>query len=59
MIRGDTARIIGRNKAFVYNGKDATDPGAPFLTLHPGASALHAAHDAAAVRRGRHRESVH
>ena len=36
VIRGDTARIIGRNKAFVYNGKDATDPGAPFLTLHPG-----------------------
>ena len=27
VIRGDTARIIGRNKAFVYNGKDATDPG--------------------------------
>lgn len=36
VIKGDTARIIGRNKAFVYNGKDATDPGAPFLTLHPG-----------------------
>ena len=36
VIRGDTAQIIGRNKAFVYNGKDATDPGAPFLTLHPG-----------------------
>jgi cyanophycinase len=36
VIRGDTARIIGRNKAFVYNGKDATDPGYPFLTLHPG-----------------------
>ena len=36
VIRGDTARIIGRNKAFVYNGKDATDPGSPFLTLHPG-----------------------
>lgn len=36
VIRGDTARIIGRNKAFVYNGKDATDPGVPFLTLHPG-----------------------
>jgi cyanophycinase len=35
-IRGDTARIIGRNKAFVYNGRDATDPGSPFLTLHPG-----------------------
>lgn len=36
VIRGDTARIVGRNKAFVYNGKDATDPGSPFLTLHPG-----------------------
>jgi cyanophycinase len=36
VVRGDTATIIGRNKAFVYNGKDATDPGAPFLTLHPG-----------------------
>src|SRR5258708_10675124 len=36
VIRGDTARIIGRNKAFVYNGTDATDPGAPFVTLHPG-----------------------
>ncbi|MEP6622025.1 MAG: Type 1 glutamine amidotransferase-like domain-containing protein [bacterium] len=36
VIRGDTARIIGRNKAFVYNGKDATDAGSPFLTLHPG-----------------------
>jgi hypothetical protein len=36
VVRGDTARIVGRNKAFVYNGKDATDPGAPFLTLHPG-----------------------
>ena len=34
--RGDTARIIEHNKAFVYNGKDATEPGAPFLTLHPG-----------------------
>jgi cyanophycinase len=36
VIRGDTGRIIGRNKAFVYNGKDATDEGSPFLTLHPG-----------------------
>ena len=36
VIRGDTARIVGRNKAFVYNGNDATDPGAPFLTLFPG-----------------------
>jgi cyanophycinase len=36
VVRGDTARIIGRNKAFVYNGHDANDPGAPFLTLYPG-----------------------
>jgi cyanophycinase len=36
VIRGDTARIIGRNKAFVYSGRDANDAGSPFLTLHPG-----------------------
>lgn len=36
LVRGDTATIIGRNKAFVYNGKDATDHGKPFLTLYPG-----------------------
>ena len=36
VVRGDTATIIGRNKAFVYNGKDATDAGKPFLTLRPG-----------------------
>ena len=36
VVRGDTATIIGRNKAFVYGGKDATDPGSPFLTLRPG-----------------------
>lgn len=36
VVRGDTGTIIGRNKAFVYNGKDATDPGSPFLTLRPG-----------------------
>jgi cyanophycinase len=36
VVTGDTATIVGRNKAFVYGGKDATDPGAPFLTLHPG-----------------------
>jgi cyanophycinase len=35
VIRGDTATIIGRNKAFAYNGKE-TDAGVPFLTLHPG-----------------------
>ncbi len=36
IIRGDTGRIIGRNKAFVYNGRDANDAGSPFLTLFPG-----------------------
>jgi cyanophycinase len=36
VVKGDTATIVGRNKAFVYGGKDATDPGSPFLTLHPG-----------------------
>lgn len=36
VVQGDTATIIGRDKAFVYGGKDATDPGKPFLTLHPG-----------------------
>ena len=36
LVRGDTAEIIGRNKAFVYGGKDANDAGKPFLTLFPG-----------------------
>lgn len=36
VVRGDTAVVIGRNKAFVYNGRDANDPGRPFLTLFPG-----------------------
>ncbi len=36
LVRGDSAEIMGRNKAFVYNGRDANDPGRPFLTLHPG-----------------------
>jgi cyanophycinase len=36
VVRGDTAAIIGRDKAFVYGGKDATDPAKPFLTLYPG-----------------------
>jgi hypothetical protein len=36
VVQGDRAEIIGRNKAFVYNGRDATDPGRPFLTLRPG-----------------------
>jgi cyanophycinase len=35
VVRGDTATIIGRNKAFVYNGKEK-DPDKPFLTLFPG-----------------------
>jgi cyanophycinase len=36
VIRGDTAEIIGRNKAFVYGGRDPNDSGVPFLTLRPG-----------------------
>lgn len=36
VIRGDTGRIIGRSKAFVYNGRDPNDDGSPFLTLRPG-----------------------
>jgi cyanophycinase len=36
VVRGDTATIIGRDKAFVYGGRDATDRGKPFLTLYPG-----------------------
>lgn len=36
VVRGDTAEIMGRNKAFVYGGRDANDPGVPFLTLRPG-----------------------
>ena len=36
VVRGDTATIIGRNKAFVYGGNDPNDPGVPFLTLRPG-----------------------
>ncbi|WP_411280056.1 cyanophycinase [Gemmatimonas sp.] len=36
VVRGDSAEIIGRNKAFVYNGRDANDTGKPFLTLRPG-----------------------
>jgi cyanophycinase len=35
VVQGDTAEIVGRNKAFVYGGK-ATDEGKPFLTLFPG-----------------------
>ncbi len=36
IIRGDTAEIVGRNKAFVYGGRDPNDTGVPFLTLRPG-----------------------
>lgn len=36
VIRGDTGEVIGRSKAFVYNGRDANDEGKPFLTLWPG-----------------------
>lgn len=36
VVRGDTAELIGRNKGFVYNGRDPNDPGKPFLTVHPG-----------------------
>jgi hypothetical protein len=38
VVRGDTGEIIGRNKAFVYGGKDPNDPNRPFLTLRPGDS---------------------
>lgn len=36
LIRGDTGEIIGRSKAFVYNGRDPNDAGTPYLTLWPG-----------------------
>lgn len=36
VVRGDTGTIVGRSKAFVYNGSDAPDAGKPFLTLYPG-----------------------
>jgi cyanophycinase len=36
VVQGDLAEIIGRDKAFVYGGKDPTDAGKPFLTLYPG-----------------------
>ena len=35
LVRGDTAEIIGRNKAFAYNGQ-GNDPRRPFVTLRPG-----------------------
>jgi cyanophycinase len=36
VVRGDSAEIIGRDKTFVYGGRDPDDPGKPFLTLRPG-----------------------
>ncbi|MGH7678357.1 MAG: cyanophycinase [Gemmatimonadaceae bacterium] len=36
VVQGDIGEIIGRSKAFVYNGRDKTDEGKPFLTLWPG-----------------------
>lgn len=36
LVKGDVAEIIGRNKAFVYNGRDAKDPGKPYTMLLPG-----------------------
>jgi cyanophycinase len=36
VVHGDIGRIIGRGKAFVYNGNDPTDHGVPYLTLYPG-----------------------
>ncbi len=36
VVKGDEAEIIGRNKAFVYTGKDPHDPGMPYTTLLPG-----------------------
>lgn len=35
LVRGDSAEIIGRNKAFVYGG-NGNDARRPFLTLRPG-----------------------
>lgn len=37
LVQGDHGEILGRNKAFVYGGRE-NDPGRPFLTLHPGDS---------------------
>ncbi len=36
VVRGDTAQLIGRGKGFVYNARELTDPGRPFVTLLPG-----------------------
>jgi cyanophycinase len=35
-VKGDTATVLGRDKAFVYGGKDQNDAGKPFITLYPG-----------------------
>lgn len=36
VVRGDTAELIGRGKGFVYNARELTDAGRPFVTLLPG-----------------------
>lgn len=36
VVKGDVGEIVGRNKAFVYNGNDPKDSGRPFTTLFPG-----------------------
>lgn len=36
VVRGDTAELIGRGKGFVYNARELSDPGRPFITLLPG-----------------------
>jgi cyanophycinase len=36
IVKGDEAEIAGRNKAFVYNGRDPKDPGKPYTMLLPG-----------------------
>jgi cyanophycinase len=36
LVKGDEAEILGRNKAFVYNGRDPKDPGKPYTMLLPG-----------------------
>ena len=36
VVHGSQAEIVGRNKAFVYGGRDSSDAGQPYLTLRPG-----------------------
>jgi cyanophycinase len=36
VVQGDQFEVIGRSKAFVYGGSDATDAGAPYLSLRAG-----------------------